>query len=164
MGKYIIFIFLVFLNGCIPVVYVQSINEIHSGAREHFCWEIYLRYPSETHILSCCNLCISDVLNITCLNTFQQSDSKTGKAGPVNEAITRKEDGEAITIKAQARSSNNNNGICKNIIYYDYQQRRVGGNDLYLIFTRISNWNGTLIVSSTAKMFEWEKLKKSQRR
>lgn len=163
MRKCILFLLVLFLNGCIPINYIQSINEVHSAAREHFCWEIYLYYPSETHILSGCDLYIHDVLNITCLNSFQQSDSKTGKAGPVNEAISRKEDGESVTIKSQARSSDNNNGICKNIIYYDYQQRRVGGNDLYLIFTRISNWNGTLIVSSTAKMFEWEKLKKSQR-
>ena len=163
MGKYILFLLVLFLTSCIPIVYVQSINEIHPAAREHFCWEIYLRYPSETHILSGCDLYIHDALNMTCLNSFQQSDSKTGKPGPVNEAMSRKDNGELVIIKSQARSSDNNNGICKNIIYYDYQQRTAGGSDTYLIFTRISNWNGTLIVSGTAKMFEWEKLKKSQR-
>ncbi len=152
MWKCILLIIL-FLNGCIPVNYIQSINQVHPAAREHFCWEIYLYYPLETHILSGCDLYIHEVLNRTCLNSFQQSDFKSGKAGPVNEAISRKENGELIIIKSQARSSDGNNGICKNIIYYDYQQRRVGGVDIYMFFTKISKWNETIVVSRSAKMF-----------
>lgn len=149
------------LIGCAPLHYVQSVNEINPIIRENQCWEIYLNYPDYTQVLSGCDLYIHTVMNMACLDSIKQSNFKNKKPGPINGASSRKENGELIIIKSQAMSSDeNSNGICKNIIYYDYQQRKVGGVEWYLVFTHILNWDGVLIVDRAAKMFEWEKLRK----
>jgi hypothetical protein len=151
------------LMGCFSVTYVQSLKEVDQKMRDPICWDIYFKDSANTYLISRCDLTLDQVIQINCIESMKVIQKTPYIVSPKNSAYgSRAQNGETIIVDSQS-ISNGSSGVCKNFIGYDYQVKKPGGVDLYLIYMHLSKKDNTFVVDRNAKMFEWENLKNSKK-